>query len=145
MAVVAAVDKSDAARGVVREAATLATALGEELHVIHVMSRGQYADLQRESIIEERHGRSVEDVESEAAEVSRRAAEGIAESATMVGRIGEPGKQVVEYADEVGASYLVVGGRDRSPVGKVIFGSVTQAILLAADAPVITVIEPEDD
>lgn len=57
----------------------------------------------------------------------------------VVGRVGTPGKKVVEYAEEVDARYLVVGGGARSPVGKALFGSETQSILLNANLPVVTV------
>lgn len=50
---------------------------------------------------------------------------------------GDPAETIVGVADEIGADTIVVAGRKRSPVGKVLFGSVTQAVLLAADVPVV--------
>jgi len=57
----------------------------------------------------------------------------------IVGLVGKPSQRVLEYAENVGASYLVIGGRKRSSVGKVLFGSVTQSILLNAGCPVLTI------
>jgi len=57
----------------------------------------------------------------------------------VVGRVGNPSKSVVGYADEVDARYIILGGRSRSPAGKALFGSVTQSILLSTDRPVVTV------
>lgn len=40
------------------------------------------------------------------------------------------------------AELLVIGGRRRSPVGKLILGSITQTLILHADVPVVVVKEP---
>lgn len=57
-------------------------------------------------------------------------------SVELARRHGEPGEEIVEYADSVDADHIVVPGRKRSPVGKAVFGSVTQDIVLDADLPV---------
>lgn len=52
------------------------------------------------------------------------------------------------FAPAVGldADYIVVVGRSRSPVGKALFGSVTQGVLLHAECPVLAVmVEREED
>jgi len=54
-------------------------------------------------------------------------------SALPKGRAGTPEEEIVEEAQSLDARYLVVGGRKRTPVGKFIFGSTTQAVLLDAD------------
>lgn len=46
---------------------------------------------------------------------------------------------VLETAEEVGASMIVVGLRRRTPVGKLILGSTSQRILLDAGCPVLAV------
>ena len=48
-------------------------------------------------------------------------------------------EQVLAVADELGARLVVVGIRRRSPVGKLIMGSVAQRILLTAECPVLAV------
>ena len=53
------------------------------------------------------------------------------------GRVGKTvGKEIVAAADELDAARIVVGGRRRSPAGKVLFGSTAQTILLDAPCPV---------
>ena len=52
---------------------------------------------------------------------------------------GEVADQVLEVADEVDAALVVVGLRRRTPVGKLIMGSVAQRLLLTARCPVLAV------
>jgi nucleotide-binding universal stress UspA family protein len=49
------------------------------------------------------------------------------------------GDQVLAVADEVSADLVVIGLRRRSPVGKLLMGSVAQRILLGADCAVLAV------
>jgi len=57
----------------------------------------------------------------------------------LVRRHGDPGDEIAEYAEEVDADTIVIPGRKRSPVGKAVFGSVTQDVILNADQPVTIV------
>ena len=52
---------------------------------------------------------------------------------------GEPANVILSTADERDSDAIVIGVRDRSPVGKVLFGSVTQAVVLGSDRPVTVV------
>ncbi|AHG02133.1 hypothetical protein HALLA_02155 (plasmid) [Halostagnicola larsenii XH-48] len=49
----------------------------------------------------------------------------------------EPASFVIEIADEIDADAICVGGTTQSPVGKVLFGSVAQQIILEADRSVL--------
>lgn len=51
---------------------------------------------------------------------------------------------LVDAAKEHDAELIVVGIRRRSPVGKLVLGSVTQDVLLAAECPVLGVKLPAD-
>lgn len=139
MPVVVAVDRSGTGPQVVEEARRIADRFDQELHVVHVLSRSEFVDLERTSV--EDTGRTIEP--DRLRETAREIAEEIAESVTAdfeaVGLIGDVGEEVVDYADRRGAEYVVVGGRKRSPVGKALFGSVTQDVLLHAPMPVVTV------
>jgi nucleotide-binding universal stress UspA family protein len=55
------------------------------------------------------------------------------------GTVGDPGETMVDLAGSCGADIVVVGGRERSPAGKAIFGSVAQSIMLDAPCPTLYV------
>ena len=46
---------------------------------------------------------------------------------------------ILELAGKSGAELLVIGARRRSPVGKLLLGSLTQSLILNADMPVLVV------
>jgi nucleotide-binding universal stress UspA family protein len=57
--------------------------------------------------------------------------------ADQVARGGDPAEEILQVAREVDADAVVLGGRKRSPLGSLLFGSVTQAVILDADRPVM--------
>jgi nucleotide-binding universal stress UspA family protein len=50
---------------------------------------------------------------------------------------GEPAQRILSTADDIDADLIVLAGRKRTPAGKVLFGSVTQAVILGTDRPVM--------
>lgn len=52
---------------------------------------------------------------------------------------GDPAPEIIAAADERDAELICLSGRKRTPTGKVIFGSVTQSVILGTDRPVVTV------
>jgi nucleotide-binding universal stress UspA family protein len=46
---------------------------------------------------------------------------------------------IVDLATEIGADLVVIGARNRTPVGKAVFGSVTQSVVLDSPVPVTVV------
>ncbi|MFB6303795.1 MAG: universal stress protein [Haloferacaceae archaeon] len=49
---------------------------------------------------------------------------------------GDPVEAILRTADGIDADLIVLGGRKRSQLGSVLFGSVSQEVLLHADRPV---------
>jgi nucleotide-binding universal stress UspA family protein len=60
---------------------------------------------------------------------------------TVHERSGDPAREILEFAAERDSDSIVVGVSGRSPVGKVLFGSVVQAVILDSDRPVTVVPE----
>ncbi|MFC6905745.1 universal stress protein [Halalkalicoccus tibetensis] len=141
MPVIAAVDRGEPTDRIVTEGRALADAFDTDLHVVHVLSRSEFVELERTSV--EKSGETVDmdRIRDYATKVAKEAAQ---DGDTCVGLVGDAADQLAEYAEDHDASYLVVGGRRRSPVGKALFGSVTQEVLLSAPVPVVTVLDEED-
>ncbi len=51
----------------------------------------------------------------------------------------EAGEDLVRFAKEKGVDEIIIGVRSRSKVGKLIFGSTAQIVILDAHCPVLTV------
>lgn len=49
---------------------------------------------------------------------------------------GSPAAAILDVADDCGADAIYLAGRKRTPVGKAVFGSVTQSVILDSELPV---------
>lgn len=136
MVIVAAVDNSNRADEVIRQAKTLAEAFDDTIHVVHVLTRSEFVNLGRTQA-EEGDSVDMETIKNVAATIAKDAATSIEGSFEAVGLMGSPAEKVVDYAAKQEARYITIAGRKRSPAGKVIFGSVSQSILLNAECPVV--------
>ena len=140
MVIVAAVDRSERAADVVTVARTLADTFDVPLHVVHVMSRSTFVEIEREAVDKTDRPVEIDRIRELAADVAVEVASGIDTPYEAVGLMGDPAEQVLDYADDHNALYIVLGPRKRSPTGKALFGSVAQTILLNAERPVVTIV-----
>lgn len=114
----------------------LAEKHGAVVHALCAYNReGGYGSLSMEST-ERREGDLRERAEEIAGGVVEQAeAKGI-EAVSAVGS-GDPADTILEYVDDNDIDMVVIGARKRSPTGKLLFGSVTQSVILHTDIPVV--------
>ena len=143
MTVLAAVGETDNDRRVAEVGHDLAAAYDDELVLLHVIpdvdSDAHIDDIARLSGLD---AATLDHERESAARYARAVADNVLPEDGVVesrGRVGVPAEVIVEMAEGLDARYVVVGGRRRSPVGKAVFGSTTQTVLLEADAPVVAV------
>lgn len=145
MTILAAIDESQNSTAIIDVAADLARAFDDPLVVLHVVPEDRASE--HLALLRDIPGFEESDVTDEAeraadfaetmAEMTLSTEDG--ERLSTAGRVGKPTSQILDFASDLDARHLVIGGRKRSPVGKVVFGSTTQAVLLDADRPVTTV------
>lgn len=56
---------------------------------------------------------------------------------TILDESGDTVTDILAEADRFDVDAIVLGGRKRSPVGKAVFGSVTQSVILESERPVV--------
>ena len=66
-------------------------------------------------------------------------ADGVSCEEHLLVRGMEPGEDLVRFAEEKGIHEIIIGIRRRSKVGKFLFGSTAQYVILEAPCPVLTV------
>ena len=121
MSILTAVDGEAGSYAAVRHGWDLAQALDVELVVMHVRPETDTREDAREvaqDIVDETVGD---------------------EGVTVIGRLGEPDARILREADSRDAQYIILGSRKQSPVGKALFGSVAQVVLLNTDRAVVIV------
>lgn len=139
MSIVVPVNDGKSLPFVLDQGRELAEAFNDEVHAVHVLDKESYYELDRTSSKERHTPVMNEEIEETAAEIAKEAVGSSASDVTPVGRMGQPAEEVVQYAREQDARYIVLGSGNRSPVGKAVFGSVVQSVLLNADQPVVIV------
>lgn len=142
MVILAAIDRTDEADEVLAQAKDLADAYGDELHVIHALRTSEFLDIERRSVEADKGSVPISEVQKTAQEIADERAAAILSSYEAIGRVGDPAEVITEYARDVDAKYIVIGGRQRGPIGKVMFGSTAQDILLDATPPIVVVRTP---
>lgn len=118
MSILAAID-DDESTDVVQRGYELAQAFDEELVVLNVQPETE----------------SVEAAEEVASNAIRLALDD-PENVTAAGALGDPAPRILNEAEERNTSYIVLGPRKQTPIGKALMGSVSQLVLLNADCTV---------
>lgn len=126
-----AVAHSESPRGAaaLRAAADEAVLRGQDLAVLHIIG-------------------GVDEVEANDPAVERQVAEHLAEVAGLTWKVYtapegfDTAEAILDQAEAVGATLLVIGSRHRTRVGKLFLGSTVQRVLLESHIPVLVVKAP---
>lgn len=137
MVLTGVVDRSDRAADMVQEAERLARAFDDTVHFVYALTRSEFVDLGRASA-QSGDPLDMDQIREAAAEIAEESISNIDVPYETVGLVGDPANEIIEYANEQDARYIVMAPRGRSPAGKALFGSVAQSILLEANCPVVT-------
>jgi nucleotide-binding universal stress UspA family protein len=77
--------------------------------------------------------------------VERLTAQGVEATFEVEPVTSSAAEHLVDFAEKRGAELIVIGIRRRSPVGKLVLGSVSQDVLLRAECAVLAVKAPDED
>jgi nucleotide-binding universal stress UspA family protein len=111
------------------------------LLVVHVLTRSDFVDLNRTDTDETDEAIPENQIRDTGADIAADQAQSVTDEFRSVGLVGDPAAQIINHAKEEDASFIVTSGRRRSSAGKVLFGSVTQSVILSAECPVLTVMD----
>lgn len=131
MPILAVINHEQGGESVISTGNELATALDRELIVLRVLPNDKNAENAR-ATIEEIVDSTLEDGEEATVTIAK-------ERPKLDFPSSRTASRILEEAENVDADYIIIGSRKRTPIGKVMLGSVAQLVLLNADTPVVTV------
>ena len=129
MKVMVGYDGTDDARNALQLAVSHAKAYTGKVIAVASMNKGTEAELKAIGRMEE----ELEQIKGQVADM------GVACETHLLIRGVTPGEDLVAYAQENNIDEIVIGIRRRSKVGKLVFGSNAQYVILHAPCPVTTV------
>ena len=139
-------DGRPGAEGAGRHAVDLASACDATLYILYVVDEDIYTAYSGDEFVHEDEG-----AEAALEQAGQDAVEAVADLATDAGveartdlRHGTPHETIVDYADEVDASVIVLGTKSRDGAYRKLLGSVTDRVARLADQPV-TIVKPDDE
>ena len=129
MKILIGIDGSNASRQAFEIGLQHARAMDAGIHLVTSMEKGDEGDIDTIQSAERHLDRLLEEC----------AAEGIDGEKHLLIRGLSPGEDLVEFAKEKDVAEVVIGVRRRSKVGKIVFGSTAQYVILRAPCPVVSV------
>ena len=144
--VVCAVEPNDEARDVVSIAAHIAKREGSDLTVMHIVPPmwQPYADLNFTPVIEAQVALEEDLLATADAKLKDLITGSEVPDATIVVKKGDPASAVVEYAEELADSMIVIGVHNRRGLRRLL-GSTAHGVLNATDKPILLVHADDHD
>lgn len=141
MTILAAVGGEHEPDRVVTVGEDLANAYDEDLLVVNVIPQDEF---ERRDDVHKTEQYTIEDGQNDAKSVAQSVVKATSDRPGRIrtrGLVGEVVEELLGETDRVNAGYLVISGRKRTAVGKALFGSTTQSVLLNSDIPVVAVMD----
>lgn len=129
MTVAVAHHDSPEGHAALRAGTELARRLGGDLAILHVLDDDLTGDVEAARL----------DAGGRVSRALEALGEEIRHSVHIVAAGGDIAQALIDLATESGAEMLVIGSRRRSPVGKLLMGSVVQRVVLDSPVPVLVV------
>ena len=126
------------------EIAAVAGPADAEVVLTHVFDAEEFDGIRTKLGVDGGSEGSIPDMVAERHTATRRLSEALSAAGvrhSVRGAVGDLAEEVVGTAERLDADRVVVGGRQRSPAGKAVFGSVAQEVLISAPCPVTFVPE----
>ena len=135
--ILAASDASEHSDPVVAAAIDLGRQIGAKVTVVHVLTEQRLADLRQSLGTEDSYTDSVVKLIDDALTDQIMRVAGDPDAAGKHVLQGPVGESLLDHAESAEASFLVLGLRNRSRVGKFLMGSDVQQVLLSTPCPIL--------
>jgi universal stress protein A len=131
------VDFDDNSIAALAHARRLAIDMGGTIHLLHVlpilpMLIDQGVKVNRDEVADQEAQRKLKDI------VRRKLTRTPAEIHSRISFVSEVPKTILAFAREIGADLIVMATHRHSAIGRILFGSVTEAVVRNAVCPVLT-------
>jgi nucleotide-binding universal stress UspA family protein len=137
MKILVGYDGTASAKKALEVAIEMAKAFNACISILNSVSDPDDSKVTFEFIEDEKH-KTIEKAEKNLEEAARIVEKtGLSFETHLLNRGLKPGVDIVEYAEEANADFIVIGIHKKSKVGKLLFGSTAQYIILNAHCSVV--------